>query len=234
MPDPRQPQRPQPPPPQRQPAMQAQRGQPMPRPGPHDPKPGQGGSRPIRMLDPSEQAPPVETERKIRKGETYWVMGHEHLPRPLKGKIVRLTSDPSRAVGVEFNELMGGTDDNGQSWGVVHTCDGHGRLGYCLYVRPDQVLDEKTMASVRARQTTRQAAPTCEEYEEITVGPQHSQPQTPASAPPADQSDDQSAESREKMTIESKDAGTLSAESLFGTKPKAKDEDEDKDEDDDE
>jgi hypothetical protein len=233
MPDPRQPQRPQPPPHQRQPAPQPQRSQPGERPVPHDPNadkvPGihvgdpnavakRAAARPVRPLDPSQQPPPVEVARKLRKGETYHVMGDEALPTPRKGKIIRLSSEPGKGVGIEFDEPVGGTDESGQSWGVMHTCDGRGKLGHCLYVRPDMVLDDKAMAAHKAHQAEVSAESSkYEEFDEITVGPQDSHPLTPAM------------EGRETMTIGPGDVGTISAKDLTRGKPRVEEEDEDED-----
>jgi hypothetical protein len=175
-------------------------------------------SRPVRPLTPEQQPPPVDYERKIKKGDTYWIMGSEELPAPRKGKIIRLSAEPGKAVGVEFAEPIGGVDAQGQPWGTVHTCDGRGKPGFCLYVRPDQVLDEKTMQAFKARQAeVEKATPKFDEFEEISVGPQHSMPLTPMM------------EGREQMAIGKDDVGTLALE---GEKKKT-DEDEDEDEDDD-
>jgi hypothetical protein len=195
MPDPRQPQRPQPPARQQPPP---QRGQPAERPVPHDKSKDHlavssinvgdpeaaaraGRSRPVRPLTPEQQPPPVEYERKIKKGETYWIMGSEELPTPKKGKIIVLSSAIGKTVGVEFEEPIGGVDAQGGPWGTVHTCDGRGKPGHCLYVRPDQVLDEKSMQAFKAhRAQVEKDTPKFDEYEEITVGPQHSMPLTPS------------------------------------------------------
>lgn len=227
MPDPRKPQRPQ----QRQPAPQPQRGYPQERPIPYDPShdkmPGihvgdptaaarRGASRPVRTLDPSQQPPPVEFERKIRKGETYWIMGHEEVPVPRKGKIIRISNEPGKPIGVEFTEPIGGTDENGQPWGVTHTCDGRGKSGHCLYVRPDQVLDEKAMQAHKARQAEQAAASTFDEFEEMTVGPQHSQPLSPAVSV--------SEQGPEQVSIGPGDVGTMKAEDFVKTEPEEEDE----------
>jgi len=200
MPDPRQPQRPQPPPP-RQPAPQPHAGRPVERPVPsehQDPSklpPGiiagdpsaaakQGAARPVRPLPPSEQAPPIDAERKLRKGESYWVVGSEDLGGgpPRKGKVIRLSEETGKEIGLEMDEPVGGVDANGQSWGVLHTCDGRGKPGFCLYARPDQVLDAKSLEAYKAHQAEQQhpAESDFEDLDELTVGPQHSQPITPA------------------------------------------------------
>ena len=198
MPDPRQRQHnPQPPRP-----STSQRGQAPAKPAGPEAAP-RGSSRPVRSLDPSQQAPPVEAERKIRKGEAYWIMGSEELPRPRKGTIIRLSSEPGKAVGVEFEEPLGGVDENGQSWGTIHTCDGRGKNGYCLYVRPDQVLDEKAMKAHSARQAEAVEASKFDEYEELLVGPKHTQPLTPAIAGP--ESDKDEGEDKDEDKDEEKD-----------------------------
>ena len=198
MPDPRQPHRPAQPPMPRQPAPPpARRTQPVERPVPHDPAKDHLGAkdivvgdpnaarggvpRPVRPLDPSMQPPPIEHERKIRKGESFWVMGHEECPAPRKAKVIRLTAEPGKGVGVEFEEPIGGIDKDGNPWGVIHTCDGHGKSGHCLYVRPDQVLDDKALETFKARKSEAERTESAfEEFDEITVGPQHSMVQTPA------------------------------------------------------
>ena len=139
MPDPRPPQRPG----SRQPALSQNKG-------PEKPSPRSNISRPVRAVDPSQQPPPLESERKIRKGETYWVMGSVELTEPRKAKIVRLSNEPGRTIGVEFEEPVGGTNEDGESWGVNHDCAGNGRQGHCLYVRPEQLLDDKAMEAHKA------------------------------------------------------------------------------------
>jgi hypothetical protein len=220
--------------PQRPPAPQPPRGQPVERPVARDTSKdhlaapdihvgdpeaaGRGAkSRPVRPLAPEMQAPPIEAERKLRKGESYWIVGHEEVPAPRKAKIIRLSNEPGKAVGVEFDEPIGGVDGEGQTWGLVHTCDNRGKPGHCLYVRADQVLDEKAMQTFKARQAERKAEDSqWEDFDEITVGPQHSQPVTPMM------------EGRERMAIGKDDVGTLDL-----GKGKGKDEDEDEDEDED-
>jgi hypothetical protein len=234
MPDPRRPQRP----PQRQPVPHPHSGRPVERMVPHDPNadkvPGihvgdpaaaaarAGGSRPVRTLDPSQQPPPIEFERKIIKGQIYWIMGHEEVPVARKGKVIRLTSEPGKAVGIEFEEPIGGVDSNGQPWGVAHTCDGRGKNGHCLYVRPDQVLDEKSMQTHKARMAELAEPSPFEELEEMTVGPQHSQPLTPAM------------EEREMMSIGHEDVGKVSATDIFKAKTEEEEEDKGKEPDEDE
>jgi hypothetical protein len=226
MPDPRYPQSRQPQ--SRQPAPQpAGRPQERPVPSEHKDLPAgihagdpnaaakRGAARPVRPLAPEEQAPPVEVERKLKKGESYWIVGSEDSPAaPRKAKVIRLSNEVGKTIGVEFAEPIGGVDEHGQPWGVSHTCDGRGKLGHCLYVRPDQVLDEKAMQAHKARQTTekQEAESKFEEYNEMTVGPQHSQVQTPL----------MDTSGRETMTIGKDDVGTIKAEDL---------EDEDEDED---
>jgi hypothetical protein len=189
MPDPRQPPRP----PQR--PYQPQRpATPQPR---QPPAPPQRGL--IRALDPRHQAPPIAAERKLRKGESYLIVGHECLEGPLKGKVIRLSDEAGKTVGVEFAEPIGGVDQDGQRWGVVHDCDGRGRMSHCLYVRPDQALDAKAEQAFLAGLAAPAAAgPKFAEYDELTVGPQHSQPATPAG--------------RETQTIAATDVGTLDLE----------------------
>jgi ribosomal protein L12E/L44/L45/RPP1/RPP2 len=185
MPDPRHPQRP---PQSRQPAPRP--AQPAPA---HDPRivvgdpdaaAKAGTARPVRTLDPAMQAPPVEVARKIRKGETYWIMGHEECPEPRKARIIRLSDEPGKRVGVEFDEPIGGVDKEGNTWGLAHTCDGRGKLGHCLYVRADQVLDDKAMESVKARAVeVQKAVAQFKDLDEITVGPEDTQPPTPTAGP---------------------------------------------------
>jgi hypothetical protein len=225
MPDPRQPQRPQPPQPQhRQPAAQPHTGRPVERPVPSehqdpsklpagihagDPAAAakKGAARPVRPLPPSEQAPPIEAERKLKKGDSYWLVGSEDLGGgpPRKGKVIRLSDEPGKAVGLEMDEPVGGVDSDGQPWGVLHTCDGRGKPGHCLYARVDQVLDAKSLEAYKAHQAEQQhpAESDYEDLDELTVGPQHSQPATPG---------------WESQTITEDDVGTLDLGGKHGTK----------------
>jgi len=191
MPDPRH-QRPQRPmPPARQPAAQPPRAQ---TPSPAAP------ARPIRMLAPHEQAPPLEHQRKLRKGEVYWIVGHEHLDAPRKGKIIRLSNEPGKRIGVEFEEPVGGVDESGNNWGVNHSCDGHGKLGHCLYVGAEQALDDKAKQLFEARKAEVVASmPQWEEVDELTVGPTEAPPLTPGG----------NGSGREQMTIGREDVDTL-------------------------
>jgi hypothetical protein len=148
----------------------------------------QAKARPVRPLAPEDQAPPVEFERKLKKGESYWVVGNEDMPTVRKGRIIRLSDEPGKAVGLEFDEPIEG---------VNHTCDGRGKQGHCLYARPDQVLDDKAMEAWKAHKKEAQAPSPYEDFDELTVGPQHSQPLTPM------------IEGREQMTLTRGDVGKL-------------------------
>ena len=169
MPDPRPPQRPG----SRQPS-------PQPNKGPEKPSPRSNISRPIRTVDPSQQPPPLTSERKLRKGEIYWVMGSVELPEARRGTIIRLSNEPGRTIGVEFEEPIGGVDEDGETWGVNHDCAGHGKVGHCLYVGAEQLLDDKAMEAHKARMAgSGGGAAKHDEYDELTVGPESSQPRVP-------------------------------------------------------
>jgi hypothetical protein len=139
-----------------------------------------GQARAVRSLDPAAQAPPVETNRVLKVGQTYWIVGSEDLAKPRQGKIIRLSTDPGKQVGIEFVDPVGGVDKNGQPWGVAHDCDGRGKFNHCLYVRPDQVLDDRAVQVYQARRQAELAdAGKYQELEELKVGPEHSQVPTP-------------------------------------------------------
>jgi hypothetical protein len=139
-----------------------------------------GQARPPRSLDPAVQAPPVETDRILRIGQTYWIVGSEDLAKPRQGKIVRLSTDPGKQVGVEFVDPVGGVDRDGQPWGVTHDCDGRGKFNHCLYVRPDHVLDDRAVHAYQARrQAELNEVAEYRELDELKVGPGHSQVPTP-------------------------------------------------------
>lgn len=141
-------------------------------------------AQPVRGLDPRQQAPPVETSRVLKTGQEYWIVGSEDLEKPRRGKVVRLSTEPGKQVGVEFVEPVGGVDKQGQPWGVTHNCDGRGAMNHCLYVRPDQVLDDRAVQAYRARLAGASAeAGQYQELEELRVGPEHSQ--VPVPPPPA-------------------------------------------------
>lgn len=144
-------------------------------------RPGQ--DRPLRGLDLALQAPPVETPRVLKMGQEYWIVGSEDLAKPRKGKVVRLSTDPGKQVGIEFADPVGGVDKNGQPWGVTHDCDGRGKPNCCLYVRPDQVLDDRAVQVYQARRQAELAeASKYQELDELRVGPEHSQVPTPRAA----------------------------------------------------
>jgi hypothetical protein len=197
MPDPRLPHKG---PQSRQPAPQPHKGLPAERSAPREPEAAgqQAHPRLIRPLAPNQQAPPIEFERKLRKGETYWVMGDERVPKPRKAKVVRLTNEPGKRIGVEFEEPVGGIDKDGKLWGVNHNCDGYGKLGHCLYLGATQVLDDRAMEAHKARMTDQEKTESqYEDYDELTVGPEHSQSAATSSS------------EREQFSIEAKDVGKM-------------------------
>jgi hypothetical protein len=140
-----------------------------------------GSTRPVRPLAPEMQAPPVDEPRKLAKGAIFWIVGHEECPTPKKAKIIRLSNEPGKQVGVEFDEPIGGVDSEGNQWGLVHTCDNRGKPGHCLYVRGDQCLDDRAMEAWKTRKSEVQAeASKWQDFDEITIGPDSSMPVTPA------------------------------------------------------
>lgn len=56
------------------------------------------------------------------------IVASPDLPASAVGRIVALTNEPGKTVGVEFYDEVG-----------IHSCDGAGRHGYCLWATPEHV-----------------------------------------------------------------------------------------------
>lgn len=67
---------------------------------------------------------------EVKKGDTFWCE-HKRLSAPSKGKIIALTDEPGKMIGVEFDAAVGG-----------HTCDGRGKDGHCLWLAPYHIYTD--------------------------------------------------------------------------------------------
>jgi len=73
--------------------------------------------------------------RTIRKGDRMWLVG-QGTPTPVQATVIVLTSSAAKQVGIEFDTPVG-----------VHSCDGHGKQGYCLWVCSWDVMTDEEYAS---------------------------------------------------------------------------------------
>jgi hypothetical protein len=71
---------------------------------------------------------------KIKKGDKF-VCLHPRMAQIYVGTVVALTTDPAKAVGLEFVEQVG-----------FHSCDGKGKDKHCIWVRPSDILTEEEYA----------------------------------------------------------------------------------------
>ncbi len=66
--------------------------------------------------------------KKIVKGDVFICL-HPRLGAAIPGKVIALTSDETKQIGLEFDQNVNG-----------HSCDGRGLDGHCLWVRPQYIL----------------------------------------------------------------------------------------------
>jgi hypothetical protein len=133
------------------------------------------------MPDPKPAAPPPApaaprpaapaAEKVLKKGETYWVVAPGDLDRPRQGRVILLSKTIGKYVGVEFAEPIGPH--------LVHTCDGRGKPGHCLYCHPDQLLTAEEYKALQARANAPPVAAIHDEVETLRRG------DLPRPAPPA-------------------------------------------------
>ncbi len=76
------------------------------------------------------------SNRVFRLDEKYWCVINR-LPRPMLGRIIRLTNTIGKNIGLEFDEYVGG-----------HSCDGFGVDGRCLWVTPQWIYSESEWESL--------------------------------------------------------------------------------------
>jgi hypothetical protein len=75
----------------------------------------------------------------LRVGDPVIVRCNEpKLKGALPAKLVALTSEPGKIVGVEFNEDIGG-----------HSCDGAGLQGHCMWILPENIFTTKEAEELR-------------------------------------------------------------------------------------
>lgn len=66
----------------------------------------------------------------LRVGDAIVVHAPDHGIKSLPmAKIIAITDEPGKTVGVEFGDPVG-----------RHSCDGAGKTGYCLWVAPEHIL----------------------------------------------------------------------------------------------
>lgn len=93
---------------------------------------------------------------KIRKGDKF-VCLHPRMSQPAVGDVIALTSDPGKMIGLEFSDPIG-----------LHSCDGRGKDGYCIWVRPEHLLTEDEFTeSLKAKKAAQAALAT--DLEEIVL-----------------------------------------------------------------
>lgn len=75
----------------------------------------------------------------VKKGEKFWCV-HRKLAFPMEGTCIAMTDNPGKMVAVQFEKEMGG-----------HSCDGRGKEGQCLWLRPGNLYTAKEWKSVKQR-----------------------------------------------------------------------------------
>lgn len=84
---------------------------------------------------------------KIKKGDKF-VCLHPRMSAPVVGSVIALTSDPTKMIGLEFDDAVG-----------FHSCDGRGKDKYCIWVRPEDILtEEEYTESIKAKEAIQAAA----------------------------------------------------------------------------
>lgn len=75
----------------------------------------------------------------LKKGdEIYCTLSR--LGKPKKGKIIALTTNPAKQIGLEFDEDVAGC-----------SCDGRGKQGYCLWAKVEHLATESMVKAQLAQ-----------------------------------------------------------------------------------
>lgn len=95
--------------------------------------------------------------KEIKKGDQFWCLG-QGIATPTLGTVIALTSNPSKQIGLEFQEAVG-----------VHSCDNRGREGYCLWVTPNDILTQDEYTAKQEADAATNAALASEDIDVLTL-----------------------------------------------------------------
>jgi len=93
--------------------------------------------------------------KKISKGDKF-VCLHPRMPCVAIGKVIALTSDPSKMIGLEFDDPIG-----------IHSCDNRGKDKHCIWVSPNDILTEEEYDELMKAKKSTAAVPV--DYDEIIL-----------------------------------------------------------------
>lgn len=95
--------------------------------------------------------------KSIHKGDKFWCLG-QGLAQPAFGTVIALTSNLGKQIGLEFDEPIG-----------VHSCDGRGKEGYCLWVRAEDILTDDEYNAKQVADAATAASLAADDLDEITL-----------------------------------------------------------------
>jgi hypothetical protein len=65
----------------------------------------------------------------IKVGDEVVVVYPQRLAFPTRAKIIAITNEPGKVLGVQFESPVG-----------IHSCDGRGQDKHCMWIHPDNLL----------------------------------------------------------------------------------------------
>ena len=95
--------------------------------------------------------------KSIKKGDKFWCLG-QGIETPTLGTVIALTTNPTKTIGLQFETKIAG-----------HSCDGRGPEGYCLWVRPDDILTEEEYEAKKATEVAIEEAVVSEDIEVLEI-----------------------------------------------------------------
>lgn len=68
---------------------------------------------------------------RIIKGDKF-ICIHPRVKGGHLGTVISITTNPTKNIGLQFDQPIG-----------FHSCDGKGKDGYCIWVRPSDIMTEE-------------------------------------------------------------------------------------------
>lgn len=95
--------------------------------------------------------------KTIQKGDKFWCFNRQ-LVQPTCGTVIALTSNPSKQIGIEFEEPIG-----------AHSCDNRGKDGHCLWTNPSWILTDEEYQAKSVADTVIAASLHAEDIEVLNL-----------------------------------------------------------------
>lgn len=99
--------------------------------------------------------------KTISVGDRF-VVTHEPRVASAWGNVIALTDEPGKMIGFELDEEVG-----------IHSCDGRGKNGYCVWATPEMIYTESEWEAFQAEEAARLAyeasKPVYKEFKQINL-----------------------------------------------------------------